>query len=194
VKRPVRGMPANPRGASACALVAALAFVVAIAGCGGGGESTSTSQASVPQPEQSKAPSHPTADAVKAPTPEAPQAKAQPKRAPATKPEVQQGPASANSKALPATDSDSKAARESGRKACAGMTALEAAKHFAVPARLAGTDKQFAELVAEPSPSTESSPGYPRLVAALYATTVPAVQREQAAAGCAEELTPPSGG
>jgi hypothetical protein len=80
------------------------------------------------------------------------------------------------------------AARGAGRHACRGMTPLEAAHRFKASARRAGVRKRFAELVTEPTPATESSAGYPQLVASLYATTVPAPGREQAAAGCAEEL------
>lgn len=79
-------------------------------------------------------------------------------------------------------------ARGEGRRACRGLTPLEAADRFKAAAREAGVKKRFVELVAEPAPSVAASPGYPRLVGALYATTVPPPRREQAAAGCAEEL------
>jgi hypothetical protein len=68
------------------------------------------------------------------------------------------------------------------------MTALEAAEKFKVSARRAGAEKRFLELVTEPSPAVERSAGYPRLVAAFYATTLTERQRVPAAAGCAEEL------
>jgi hypothetical protein len=90
--------------------------------------------------------------------------------------------------------SRSVAVRETGRRACAGMSPLEAAKHYELPARHAGVDKEFAKFVAHPPPSTETSDGFPRLVAALYASTLPAAQRADAAAGCAEELASPGSG
>ncbi len=79
-------------------------------------------------------------------------------------------------------------ARAAGREACAGMTPLEAARRFQAAARRAGVKKRFAQLTAQPPPSVAESPGYPRLVGALYATTVPGPARTEAAAGCAEEL------
>lgn len=79
-------------------------------------------------------------------------------------------------------------AREAGRRACAGMEPQEAAHLYAKAALKAGVRKRFADLVTEPTEAIEGSPGYPRLVAALYATTVPEARRAQAAAGCAEEL------
>ncbi|HET9593730.1 MAG TPA: hypothetical protein VFP17_12535 [Solirubrobacterales bacterium] len=79
-------------------------------------------------------------------------------------------------------------ARAAGRRACAGMTPLEAARHYEAAARSAGVTKRFAKLVTEPTAKVESSSGYPRLAAALYATTTPAKGRADAAAGCAEEL------
>jgi hypothetical protein len=78
--------------------------------------------------------------------------------------------------------------REVGRAACAGMTPQQAAKRFELVARRSGVGKQFAAFVADPPPTVENSPGYPRLVAAVYAATLPAPQRADAAAGCAEEL------
>jgi hypothetical protein len=95
--------------------------------------------------------------------------------------------------APPPTENES-AALELGRRACAGLTPLEAAKRFELPARRAGVEKEFAEFVADPPPQTLESSGYPRLVAAVYAETVPAKQREEAAAGCAEELALSSSG
>ena len=53
-----------------------------------------------------------------------------------------------------------------------GMTPVEAARHYSASARRAGVRKDFAKLVTEPTTKVESSSGYPRLVAALYATTV----------------------
>ncbi len=80
------------------------------------------------------------------------------------------------------------AARAIGRKACQGMTPLEAARHFEAAARRAGVTKRFAKLATEPTAKVESSSGYPRLAAAIYATTVPEKGRAAAAAGCAEVL------
>jgi hypothetical protein len=68
------------------------------------------------------------------------------------------------------------------------MTPLEAARHFRGAAREAGAHERFVELVADPTPAVAGSPGYARLVAALYSTTLPPAQRALAAAGCAEEL------
>lgn len=79
-------------------------------------------------------------------------------------------------------------AREAGREACRGMNPLEAALHFEDAAREAGATERFIELVTEPAPTVERSPGYPRLVGAFYSTTLPPAQRGAAAAGCAEEL------
>lgn len=79
-------------------------------------------------------------------------------------------------------------AYETGQEACRGMTPREAAERFEMPARHAGASKAFAAAVADPAPAVEGSPGYPRLVAALYATTLPPRQRAGAAAGCAAEL------
>jgi hypothetical protein len=83
-------------------------------------------------------------------------------------------------------------ARAAGRKACSGLTPLQAAQRYAPHARAAGVRESFIALVANPTPSIENSPGFPRLVAALYASTLPAPQRADAAASCAEELAPPS--
>lgn len=80
------------------------------------------------------------------------------------------------------------AARAAGRKACEGMTPLEVARHYQAAAREAGATKRFVQLATEPSAKVESSSGYPRLVAAIYATTTPVKSRAQAAAGCVEEL------
>jgi hypothetical protein len=68
------------------------------------------------------------------------------------------------------------------------MTPREAAARFAAGARRAGVKKRFAELAADPPPSVAESPGYPRLVGALYASTVPGPRRAEAAAGCVREL------
>ena len=88
------------------------------------------------------------------------------------------------------TPAAAKAALAAGRKACRGLTPLQAAKRYAPLAREAGVRKSFTELVSHPSPAMKSSQGFPRLVAALYASTLPAPQRADAAAGCAEELSP----
>jgi hypothetical protein len=79
-------------------------------------------------------------------------------------------------------------ARAAGRLACHGMAPLAAAMRFESGALRSGVTKHFAKLVTEPTPRVEASPGYPRLVAALYATTVPVKGRAEAAAGCAEML------
>lgn len=68
------------------------------------------------------------------------------------------------------------------------MTALEVAEKFKARVRRAGAQKRFLELVTEPTPAVESSSGYRQVVAAFYATTLPASQRTPAAAGCAEQL------
>jgi hypothetical protein len=78
--------------------------------------------------------------------------------------------------------------RAQGRNACRGLTPLEAAKRFEQTALESGVRRRFVELVAEPPARVEASPSYPRLVAALYATTLQPSHRAQAAAGCAEEL------
>lgn len=83
---------------------------------------------------------------------------------------------------------DSEGARETGRQACRGATAPQIAARYELPARHSGVDKEFAEFVADPPASVRNSAGYPRLVAALYAATLPTNQRTAAAAGCAEEL------
>jgi hypothetical protein len=62
------------------------------------------------------------------------------------------------------------------------------AQRFRGIAQRPGERQRFAALVVDPTPAIKESPGYPRLVAALYATTVPAPGREHAATGCAEEL------
>jgi hypothetical protein len=85
------------------------------------------------------------------------------------------------------------AARQLGRQACRGLTPLQAAHRYRVAARRAGVRRHFAALVVDPPPAIESSPGYPRLVASFYATTVPGPDRREAAAGCAEELAAPTG-
>jgi hypothetical protein len=71
---------------------------------------------------------------------------------------------------------------------CGGMTPREAARQFEAPARRAGVSAQFATSVVHPSAAVESSPGYPRLVASLYAVTLPVSKRPAAAAACAKEL------
>ena len=72
--------------------------------------------------------------------------------------------------------------------ACGGMTPLEAARFYADRVRRAGASKRFLELVTEPTPEVESSPAYPKLVGAFYASTHPPPKRAAAAAACAEEL------
>jgi hypothetical protein len=79
-------------------------------------------------------------------------------------------------------------AREVGREACRGASPLEIARRYEAPATDANVRKSFAKLVAHPTAALQKSPGYPRLVAALYASTVPVARRALAAAGCAEEL------
>lgn len=96
--------------------------------------------------------------------------------------------ASAHDPAAEPTPEQVRAWRAVGRHACQGMAPLEAALHFKASVREAGALKRFVELVTEPSPAVQQSPGYPRLVAAFYATTLPESQRAAAAAGCAEEL------
>src|SRR6476660_7746951 len=71
---------------------------------------------------------------------------------------------------------------------CAGMTPIEVAQHYEEAAREAGASRRFIELVTEPTPAVESSPGYARLVAAFYASTLPPDKRAAAAAACAKEL------
>lgn len=85
-------------------------------------------------------------------------------------------------------------ARELGRRACSGLTAREAARRYRKGALRRDVRRSFVNLVADPSDRVADSRGYPRLVAALYATTVAAPQRREAAAGCAEELAAPGGG
>jgi hypothetical protein len=94
----------------------------------------------------------------------------------------------------PASKADPSRVRGIGQAACAGMTPIEAAAHFEGPARRAGVEKKFAKYVAEPPTSIVNSPGYPRLVAAIYASTLPVKQRAEAAAGCAESLALSSSG
>jgi hypothetical protein len=69
-----------------------------------------------------------------------------------------------------------------------GMQPVEAALRFKDAAKRAGAHQRFVALVTEPTPAVERSPGYPRLVAAFYATSLPSPERTLAAAGCAEEL------
>ena len=93
-----------------------------------------------------------------------------------------------SAEAAGAATAHDESARAAGRKACKGMTPLEVARHFEAAARRAGATKRFVQLATEPSAKVESSAGYPRLAAAIYATTTPEKSRAQAAAGCAEEL------
>lgn len=78
--------------------------------------------------------------------------------------------------------------KTSSTTACSGMTPLEAAQHYERAARSAGASKRFVELVTEPTPEVEASPGYPRLVGAFYASTLPPKERAAAAAACAKDL------
>jgi hypothetical protein len=94
----------------------------------------------------------------------------------------------------PATSPSADRARAAGRRACRGQTPAEVAYRYRAIARRPGERRRFAALVVDPTPAIEESPGYPRLVAAFYATTVPAPVRAQAAAGCAEELAAASHG
>lgn len=190
MKRLDRGPSAMSCGAAA---LTALLTVLAIAGCGGsGGETTAVTRTSSPEPvERPSDAASPRAQRASKPEVKA-KAEEKPPTALTDKPTTKTETYSQAGKPLPPARSE--AAREAGKRACAGMTPPEAAEHFEIPARLAGVDKKFAEFVADPPTSTAGSAGYPRLVAALYATTVPAAEREEAAAGCTEELTPPSGG
>jgi hypothetical protein len=86
------------------------------------------------------------------------------------------------------------AAREEGRRACRGLTALQVAKRNERAAVKAGVRPNFANSAVKPVSGTEDSPAYARLVASLYATTLPPVDRPSAAMGCVEELASPSGG
>jgi hypothetical protein len=79
-------------------------------------------------------------------------------------------------------------ARAAGRRACHGADPLEIAQRYEGAAVAAGVSKKFAAIAVAPTSAMRSSPGYPRLAAAIYAGTLPASQRAQAAAGCAEEL------
>jgi hypothetical protein len=72
--------------------------------------------------------------------------------------------------------------------ACGGMTPLEAALYYEGQASETGASKRFIELVTEPTPAVEASPGYPRLVGAFYASTLPPARRAAAAAACTKEL------
>lgn len=80
------------------------------------------------------------------------------------------------------------AATANDRHPCRGMTPTEAAHYYKGAARQAGASRRFVELVTEPMPAVESSPGYPRLVGAFYASTLPPKKRAAAAAACAKEL------
>jgi hypothetical protein len=99
-----------------------------------------------------------------------------------TSPSIAHGPVVHPSRA------QARAWRAIGRRACHGLLPIEAARQFEQDARSAGTQERFIELVTEPDAAVEQSPGYPRLVAAFYATTLPEPQRVLAAAGCAQEL------
>jgi hypothetical protein len=78
--------------------------------------------------------------------------------------------------------------RADGDRACQGLTPIEAAHRYKKAARQAGASRRFVELVTEPTHAVESSPGYPRLVGAFYASTLPPKKRAAAAAACAKEL------
>lgn len=80
------------------------------------------------------------------------------------------------------------AVRAKGRRDCADLLPLAAARLYSRAAHKAGVKQGFIEFVAEPKPSTLHSAGFPRLAAALYAQTLPVKQQAAAAAGCAEEL------
>ncbi|MFL5872180.1 MAG: hypothetical protein ACJ75T_01720 [Solirubrobacterales bacterium] len=85
-------------------------------------------------------------------------------------------------------ESTGEAPRVDAHHPCRDMTPIEAARHYKGAARHAGASKRFLELVTEPTPAVESSPGYPRLVGAFYASTLPPKKRAAAAAACAREL------
>jgi hypothetical protein len=80
------------------------------------------------------------------------------------------------------------AAQAMGRRACAHQTAIQVARRYVGGARRAGLTKSFASFAVHPPPSIESSSGYPRLAASVYAKTVPPRKSVAAASGCAEEL------
>jgi hypothetical protein len=104
------------------------------------------------------------------------------------------GAATPRTDASPPSAAALRAAREAGRLACRGKTPLQAAHRYLPAAKRAGVRRHFATLVADPPAAIADSSGYPRLVAALYATTVPGPERREAAAGCAEELAAPGRG
>ncbi len=153
-------------------LAVLLAVPVALSGCGGAERTTASA---APTASARSAATHPSAPKAR----NAPLSTTTPERSPGTeRPQTDTQPPAAV------------AAREAGQKACRGVTPREVAKRYEQPAQDSGVDRKFAELVANPPATTQSSKGYPRLVAALYASTVPVAQRAAAAAGCAEELGP----
>jgi hypothetical protein len=83
---------------------------------------------------------------------------------------------------------------EIGRRACSDMSPREAAARFASAARRAGVRASFIAMAVHPPASVQRSAGYPRLVAALYASTLPEAEQAQAAAECARELAAGSHG
>ncbi|HEX6206487.1 MAG TPA: hypothetical protein VFZ29_11845 [Solirubrobacterales bacterium] len=101
---------------------------------------------------------------------------------------IETRPSTASGPVANPTPQQARAWRAIGRRACEGMKPLQAAHHFEPAVRAAGAEERFIELVTEPDPAVEGSPGYPRLVAAFYATTLPEPQRVLAAAACAKEL------
>lgn len=94
----------------------------------------------------------------------------------------------------PGLSAEEAAARDMGRRACDGLEPLQAARQFSDAAKRVGATLRFVAAVANPVPAVRKSPGYPRLVASLYGTTVPTRQAAAAAAGCAEELVAPPQG
>lgn len=158
----------------AAGLVALLAFV----GCGGGdAESTASTTAATRSAPSESPPQRPAKRPVK--RAETSTGSAEKKNPASTAPD----PEPAEPSAEPA-----QSWKAIGQRACQGMTPLEAALHFKASAKEAGAEKRFIELVTKPSQEVEQSPGYPRLVAALYSTTLPVSRRAAAASGCAEEL------
>ena len=106
----------------------------------------------------------------------------------ATSPPVVGSPSTGHGPAVHLSSKQVRTFRLIGRRACRGMTPIEAAERFKTVARRAGAQKRFIELVTEPTPTVERSVGYPQLVAAFYATTLPESERTSAAAACAKEL------
>ena len=153
-----------PRGAALALACAALLVVpLGLVGCGGGDESTTSAEGQPPtgSPDRSAAKtSTGSAEPNAAKSPDGRSAKQVKPTADPDAGSAAPAPTSAPESQLPAAAAD--AARELGRRACEGMTPLEAANHFELPARAAGVDKKFAKFVAEPPSSTVNSPGYPQ--------------------------------